>query len=184
MRLRTSAWKPTISAPGRERQHEDAVGVDEPVAEVRELARQEAVAREQRGQPREALEGRVGGQREHAGRRRLHGVVAEGRAAGREHRTRDLRQHRDRLARPGVHLPGQERHAEEEEDRDHAHPQQRARGVARLRAPEGRHAVRDRLDAGQRAAARGEGAQQHDDDRRRPRGPTCAGSGTCAVGQP
>src|SRR5206468_6103198 len=45
---------------GRRGEDDGAVGVDEPVAQVAELARQEAIAREQAGQPREALE-RAGG---------------------------------------------------------------------------------------------------------------------------
>src|SRR5205814_925504 len=40
-------------------EHDDPVGVGEPVAQVPELARQEAVAGEQRREPREALVGSV-----------------------------------------------------------------------------------------------------------------------------
>ena len=47
---------------GEAGQHQDAVGEHQPVAENGELARQEAVAREQRGQPREVGERGVGGQ--------------------------------------------------------------------------------------------------------------------------
>ena len=82
------------------REHEDPVREDEPVAEVRELPREEPVAREERGEPREALVRRVRGEHEHGERQHLHDPVHEAeRRRRREHRPGDLRQHR---RRPGL----------------------------------------------------------------------------------
>ena len=47
-----------------------------------------------------------------------------------------------------------------------AHPDQRGRGVLRLRAPERGHAVRDRLDTGERDRARREALQQDEEAER------------------
>ena len=61
----------------RGREHEHPVREDEAVAEVRELPRREAVAGEQRREPREALERRVRGEDQDEQRRRLNDVVHE-----------------------------------------------------------------------------------------------------------
>ena len=99
-------------------EHENPVRVGEPVAEVDELPRQEAVARQQRGQPREALVRGVRGEHEDRERERLDEVV-DGRAgrAGGEGRAGDLREDGCGPARARVHLHGEVRDAEEEADR-------------------------------------------------------------------
>ena len=56
---------------GEPREHDHAVGEDEPVAAVAELRRHEAVAREDRGEPWEVLEGRVGREDQDARREHL-----------------------------------------------------------------------------------------------------------------
>ena len=56
---------------GQAGEHDDPVRVDEPVAEVHELAGEVAVAGEDGGQPREALVRRVGGEDEDPERDRL-----------------------------------------------------------------------------------------------------------------
>ena len=146
------------------REHDDPVRVDEPVAEVHELARKEAVLREHGGEPREALVGRVRGEDQDREGQRLHGVVEErGRRRRGEGRTRDLRDERDRLARPRVHVDGEVRDAEEERDRDHPERAKRPGGVPALRRLEGADAVRDRLDAGEGDRSRGEGADEDED---------------------
>ena len=73
----TSAWKTQIRSDGDAGEHEDAVRVDEPVAEVHELAGEEPVAREHGGQPREALVRRVRGQDEDAEGEPLDEVVED-----------------------------------------------------------------------------------------------------------
>ncbi len=56
--------------PGQASQDDDAVGEDQPVALRPELARDEAVTRQEEAQPRKVGEGGVGGQEqdEHGGR--------------------------------------------------------------------------------------------------------------------
>ena len=58
-----------------EGQQEDAVGEDQPVAHVRELLRQEAVAGHQTRQTRKVGERGVRGQHQNRGRRCLHEIV-------------------------------------------------------------------------------------------------------------
>ena len=140
--------------PRQRREDEHPVREDEPVAEVRELARREVIARHQRGEPRKALEGGVGGEDEDQERRCLDDVVHEARSrSGRERRARDLRDHRRRLARHRVLVHGQVGDAEEEGDRDHAKHRERPRSVTPVRATERVDAVRNRLDPGQRGRA-------------------------------
>ena len=183
-------------------QDDDPVAEGEPVAAGVQLARQEAVPGQDRGQHREAVERRVGGQDQDD----------PGRGDGEVERRREVREDRvgqladDRLlvvltavrqprrARAGLdqvlaveHQPvhvdvrvdvaqvgqvGQGDDADQHRDRDGAHQQQRGRGVLALGLLEGRHAVADRLDTGQRRAAGGEGPQ--DQEARRPR---CRGRG-------
>ncbi len=135
-------------------EHDDAVGEDQPVPAVHELPRHVAVARQDRRQPREVLVGRVRGQDQDRRREELHDVEADAAVVD---RVRDLRGDRADVARDrprDVHR--QPRDPEEHRDRDDAHDRQRLGGVRRLRAPERRHAVRDRLDARERGRARGE----------------------------
>ena len=77
----TSAWKTQIRSEATPGEHEDPVRVDEAVAEVHELAREEAVARQHGGQPREALVRRVRGEHEDPERQRLDDVVDDRRRA-------------------------------------------------------------------------------------------------------
>ncbi len=143
------------------REHEHPVREDEPVAEVRELARREAVAREQRREPREALERRVRREHEDQQRRPLDGVVHEAaEGAGREHRARDLRDDRVRRARHRVDVHREVGDAEEHRDRDRPEHREGRRRVLSLRVPERVDAVRDRLHSGQSGRARRERAQQ------------------------
>ena len=150
-------------------QDDDAVREDEAVAEVRELARREAVPGEQRREAREALERRVRGEHEDEQRRPLHGVVHEAaERAGPEDRAADLGDHRVRRARHRVHAHREVRDAEEHRNRERPEDGERLGGVLSLRVPKGVDPVRDRLDPGQRRGARGERAQQ-DEDADRPR---------------
>ena len=145
----------------RERaEHDHAVREHQPVAAVRELPGHEPVARQDRREAREVLVGRVG--REHQDRRReeLHEVEEEPAA---EHRVRDLADDRPLLAdRDPVDVGRQVGDPQEHRDRDDPHDQQGLGGVLRLRAAERRHAVRDRLDAGERGRARRERVQDHE----------------------
>ena len=74
----TLASKATIRPIGEQRQQDDAVGEDQPVAAVVQLARQVAVLGQDRGQQREAVEGGVGGEDEDRRGDGLH-AVEEGR---------------------------------------------------------------------------------------------------------
>ena len=146
-------------------QHDDPVREDEPVAEIRELAGEVAVVRQQRGEPGEALVGRVRGQDEDEQGQPLDRVEHEGACgAGGEGRAGDLRDDGDGRARPSVHVDGQERHAHEERDRERAEHAEGLRGVPALRVPEGVDAVRDRLHARERGRTGRERPQQ--DERR------------------
>ena len=142
---------------------EDPVRVDEAVAEVDELARQEPVPREQRREPREALVRGVGREHEDGQRECLDEVVDEPTPASRPGTSpRDLREHGGRRARPGVHLHRQPRDAEEEQIAIAPYVAA-SRRVLGLRTAEGGHAVRDRLHAGQRGRARGERLEQDEE---------------------
>ena len=61
-----------------------------------------------------------------------------------------------------AHLVGQHDDAQQHRDRDGAEQQQRGRGVRALRLAERRHAVGDRLDAGQRRTAGRERPRQQE----------------------
>ena len=166
-------------------QEDDAVAVGQPVAARAQRSGRVAVLGQDRAQDREAVERRVG--REHQDDA---GDGDDEVEAGREvdeHRSGDLRDHRvlvvvggQRLTVEGEpvevvrvdvlepHLVRERDHAEHHRDGDRAQHQQRGGGVLALRAPERRHPVGDRLDTGQRGAARGEGPgqQEHQRDRR------------------
>ena len=105
----------TIRMPATNREHEHAVREHEPVAAVRELARQVAVAGDDRRQAREVGVRGVGGEREDRGRRELeepeHEVVAE-------HLLAHLGEHRDLVARVRVQVVREDRHAEEQRPED------------------------------------------------------------------
>jgi hypothetical protein len=58
----TLASNATMSRPAKTGEQQDAVAVDEPVAAGVQLARQEAVLREDRAEQREAVVRRVGGE--------------------------------------------------------------------------------------------------------------------------
>ena len=157
-----------LEGPDQERrdpgEDDDSVRVDEPVAEVDELAGEVAVAGEDRAQPREALVGGICREDQNRERQALDEVVDErARRPRREGRAGDLRDDRDRVARQGVHVDGQVRDADEQRDRHSAHDQQGLRRVPALRRLERTDAVRDRLDAGQRRGAGREGPEDHQD---------------------
>ena len=160
--VRVRAVDPEEQA-GDRREHDHPVREDEPVAEVRELARREAVAREQRREAWEALERGVRGEDQHEQRQALNRVVheASGRSGG-EHGARDLRDDRCRRARPRVQVHREIRDAEEEEDRDRAEDRERGRRVLAVRAAERVHPVCDRLHTGQRGRAGRERAEEHE----------------------
>ena len=81
----------TTSDAGDGAQHQDAGRVREPVAAEGELAREEAVLAEDRGQPRERGEGGVGGQEQEQRGEGLEEVEADGVAV---HVVGDLRDDR------------------------------------------------------------------------------------------
>ena len=145
-------------------EHEHPVREDEPVAEVRELPRREAIPREQRREPREALERGVGREHEDEQRRPLDGVVHEAaEGARREDGARDLGDDRVGRARHRVDVHREIRDAEEHRDRDRPEHGERRRGVLPLRVPEGVDAVRDRLHAREGGRAGRERAQEDED---------------------
>ena len=149
------ARKARATMPGAERQ---------PLAAEREAAGHEPVAGEDRGEPREVGEARVRGQDQDPGRRELEQVVER---PGPERRPGDLRH--DRLVVGRRHGPddaGQDRDPQEHDRHEGAHHRERQPGVGGLGALEGRHAVRDGLDAGDRAAAVGERAHHEQDAQR------------------
>jgi hypothetical protein len=132
--------------PGKD---EDSIRIHKAVAQVRELAREEPVAREQSAEARKALIRRVRRQYEDGERERLYEVVdCRARRAGRKHPARDLREDRVCRARAGMHLDRQIGDAEEERDRNAGHDEERRAGIASLRVPKGGDAVRDRFDSG------------------------------------
>ncbi len=167
-------------------QDHHAVAEHQPVAAALQLLGHEPVGGQNRGQNRKAVEGGVRGQHQNGGGEALHGVEAERVVA--EHGRRELGQHRPLLVVDGhtgevaqrvgdVNLRGgaEHRDAEHHGDAQPAHQQQRRRGVVRLRLAKRGRAVADRLDAGERGAARSERAQQQNDQR---------GTGGVGVGNP
>ena len=137
---------------GDGRQHDDPVREDEPVAEVDELPGEEAVARQQRGEAREPLVGRVRGEHQHRERQNLYGPVHEPeRRRAREDAACNLCQHRrcSVVRRSRVHLNREPRHTDEHRDCDRAEDCKCGRGVAPVRPSKCVDAVGDRLDARQ-----------------------------------
>jgi hypothetical protein len=150
-----------------EREDDHSVREDEPVAEVRELARREAIAREQRCQTREALERRVRGENEHHQGEDLDGVVHERPVRSRlEHGTRDLRDHRIGRAWERMQVHGEIGDADEERDRDGAEHPERDGGVSAMGLSKCVDSVCDRLHARQGSRARGERAQEDEEGHR------------------
>ena len=146
---------------GDERQEHDPVGEHEPVAAVGELAGQEAVAGDDRRQPREVGVGRVGGQDQDRERGDLgdpeqHALAAVDVLAP----SARCRSGRSRRGTAGGAAASTETPRKQRAE-DHAHDGDRRRRVLRLRLAERRHAVGHRLDAGQRDGARRERPQQH-----------------------
>ena len=144
-------------------QDQDAVRVREPVPAVRELARDEAIARKERGDPGEVREARVGRQDQDQRRDTLDQVV-------------ERREPEDPTGQLGVgRLPGdrhdvedvdEDRDADEEDDQDQAEGREHLPGVLGLRRPEGGDAVGHRLDAGERGAPRRERPQGQEQGQR------------------
>ena len=170
---------------GGDAQHDDAVRERQPVAAERELVRQEPVARQDRAQSREVGVARVRREDQDERRRRLDRVERPACSpntvlaicAGAEISSACWTPNWcARIVMPRKNVP-----------RIDAHPHERGRRVARLRLLERGDAVRDRLDAGERGAARRERAQ--DDEQRqagragrmdRLRDLRAAGPGRCA----
>ena len=118
--------KATISSAGRAGEDEDAVGEHEPVAAVGELARQVAVAGDDRRQAREVGVGGVGG--EDQDRRRWRTAGPRRRGAVAEHRAAHLRRSPSRSSLGyGCEVVREHRDAEEQRAEDHAHPHERRR---------------------------------------------------------
>jgi hypothetical protein len=116
------------------------------------LARHVSIAREDRGQSREVLVGGVGREDQDRGREELHHEEAD--RVETEHPDGDLRVHRALFAgNDTIHVSRQVGDPEEHRDRERAHDRQGGGRVPRLRAFEGGHAVRDRLDTGERGRA-------------------------------
>ena len=145
---------------GEAAQDHDAVGEHQAVALGGELTWDEPVAGEEEREAREVGERRVGRQEQDQHRHELDLVIE---AAAAEDVARQLRD--DRLVGGGndTEVVGEVRDAEKERDEDDAEPGEDDTRVARFRRLEGGHAVRDGLDAGQRGAARGEGAQEQEE---------------------
>ena len=151
---------------GGQGQQDDAVGVGQPIAQVRELPRQEVVAGQHRSQLREPREGGVRGQHEHGGGGGLdheeHPVQG-----GRPGRGGDLPDHALIITLGGVQVivdaevDRQERDAQEHGHGQTAHPDGRQGGVLVTRLGKLRRGVGDGLDAGQRGTALGECLQHH-----------------------
>ena len=154
----------TRSSAAAAAEHDDPVREHEPVAAVRELARQVAVLGDDRRQAREPVvrgvrgedEDRRGGElQEHEQRARCRTPAGPSCAitvrSWLGYGCEPVREHRD---------------AEEQRAEQHAHPHERGRGVLRLGPPERGHAVRDRLDAGERDRARREALQQQEERER------------------
>ena len=155
-------------ADRHERERHDPGREGEPFAAEGELARQEPVARQERGKAREVGEGRVrcehederGGHLGHHQDRALAGQASDEEA-----------QHRVLMAPIGLDPePGEEKGESDEQGGEHdGGPGQRRPGVLPLRRLEGGHAVADRLHAGQRHGALAERAQdQEESERLRP----------------
>ena len=160
---------------------DDPVAEREPVAARVELAGQVAVLREHGAEYREAVERGVGG--EGQDQRRHHRDVREAGREVAEHRAGDLGDRpgpgrrrpcrlqsnrwvsERRVGELGLGDVGERDDAAEHRGRDHAEHQQGGRGVLALGLAEGRDAVADRLDPGQRGAAGGERPQQQEDER-------------------
>ena len=128
---------------GRGRQHDDAVGEHQPVAAVRQLARQVAVLGDDRRQAREPVVRGVRGEHQDRG-----GGELEEHEQRRRCRTRPgpSAPSPSVVARVRLQVVRQDRDAEEQRAEEHAHPHERRRGVLRLGPPERGHAVGDRLD--------------------------------------
>ena len=149
---------------GRAGEHDDAVREDEPVAEVRELARDEAVAGEQRRKAGEPLVRRVRREDQTANvkiwtTQYIHPAPPP---AGKTARAICETTESVELGRACV-LHSEIGDADEDRDRDDAEHAERPRSVLRLRVTESVDAVRDRLDAGERARAGRERLQDEED---------------------
>ena len=142
-----------------ERQDHDAVREGEPVAAVRELARDEPVPGEERGEPREVREARVGGQDEDQHRHALDQVVDQRLP---EDAPRELGVHRLAFHRDDAEGVRERGDAEEQHDEDAAQRQEDAAGGLGLRGAEGGDAVGDGLDPRQGRAPGREGPEHQE----------------------
>ena len=153
-------------------QRDDAVREHEPVPALGELPGHEGVARVEARQAREVGERGVRG--EDQDQRRADLQDQEERAPDRRRcRRRPARSSRaptcSRLRPAHLEPRREERHGEEARAEARPHPHERDLRVPPFGLAERRHAVRDRLDAGDRRAARRERPEH--DERRTRRGP-------------
>ncbi len=126
------------------------------------LPREEAVIRLEAGQPREVGEAGVGRHHQDQHRAGLEGVVEDlPERAVPVDLLADLADHGRRapFERDHLDLGGEDRQTEEHDPQTGAHDHERLPGVLPGRLLERRHPVRDRLDPGDRRAARGKGVQ-------------------------
>ena len=158
-----------IERESRRRQEQDSVGERQPVPAGVQLAGQVTVLRQHRTQHREPVERGVGRQHQDEGGHR--GDQQEPDVEAAEHRLRQLGDqgllHSSLPGRRSAGFAGsstsltpicsaQHDDAHQQGHRDRAQHQQGRCGVARLGFLKRRHPVADRLDTGQRRAARGE----------------------------
>ena len=142
-------------------QGHDAGGERQPLAAEGELARHEAVARQERGEAREVGEAGVGGQDQYQHGRDLD-ENEERAVADQESRRSATAPSALARVRHDAECAGQEADAEEQRGEDRCRPDQGDARIAPLRRLEGWHAVADGLDAGQR---RRPGAERTQDRR-------------------
>ena len=161
----------------RDREDDDPVGERQPVPAGGELSGQILVASEDRGQHREPVERRVGGECQDQRGDDDDGV--EGERQPLEDRSRQLGDHRllpvplrsaDQLCRrllgdPDPEPTGQGDEPQEERDRENPEDGQRHGGVAGPRLPEGRDTVVDGFDPGQGGTSGCEGLGDDEGER-------------------
>ena len=158
---------------GDQAQEHDPHRERQAVAAQRELAREEAVLAQDRGEARERGEARVRGEEQQQRRERLEQI--ERQRPGPEHGRRDLGDHGLVLDVRAVDLGNgridrevrrEERDADEQDRQDGGHDEEGRRGVLGFGRLECRHAGRDRFRTRQRHGARCEGPQQQEDRHR------------------
>ena len=149
---------------GTATQGKDAVANDQPVPQGGQLAGQEAVLGQEGRQAREIGVGGVGGQQQD----QQGGQLQQGQqhAIAEDQLTQLIQKSGAVLGVHDAGVVGQGADAAEHRGQQQHHHGEHLAGVAPLHRPEGRHAVADRLDAGEGGAAGAERPhQQHRSDR-------------------